>query len=70
MGWASGSSIMSAIIAATHNFDCREDWYYEIAKVLEEEGDADSLCELLGEDAEFDAAMRDLHPEWFDEEDE
>lgn len=68
MGWASGSGIMSAIIRkAKKNFPDqeRQDWYTLIIDVLTD-ADWDTETECLGEDTAYDAALKELHPEYFE----
>ena len=73
MGWASGSRIFSEIIAAVKphvaDKDARKSIYRPIIEAFEND-DWDTQDECLDEDEAYDEVMREIHPDWFDEEDE
>jgi hypothetical protein len=66
MGWASGSSLMSDIIATIQenvdDHDIRVQIYVDIINAFEDK-DADTLDECLDEDEAFDEAYTEVHPE-------
>lgn len=70
MGWASGSGLMSEVIASIQeNVDdhsVRVAIYTDLINAFEAE-DWDTQDECMGEDDAFDEAMNDLHPEWDDD---
>lgn len=73
MGWASGSSLMSEIISAIQPHMPDEGARKEVYKVLInafEDQDWDTQDECEGEDPAYDAALEELHPEWYEEEEE
>ncbi len=67
MGWASGSILMSEVIAACNkeflNFEYRKVFYKILIKAMEGE-DWDTQLEFIGEDEAFDEAFYELHPDW------
>lgn len=71
MGWSSGSTIMSAIIAGIKprikSAKLRTEIYEAIIPALED-GDWDTQNECLGEDEAYDAALRAIHPDYFEPE--
>lgn len=73
MGWASGSEIMNAVIEAVKpqvaDFETRKTIYSPIIVALEC-GDWDTQDESMGNDDAFDCALKDLHPGWYDEEED
>lgn len=66
MGWASGSMLMSEIIATlkskVDDEDLRAEIYAEIITAFEDY-DADTLDECLDEDEAFNEAYNEIHPE-------
>lgn len=73
MGWASGSRVMSEIIAAIQPHLPDENARKEVYKILInvfEDDDWDTQDECEGEDPAFDAALAELHPDWYEEEEE
>lgn len=70
MGWGSGSLIMNKVIDAVKphvtDFHARKEIYTPIIEALED-GDWDTQDESLGKDAAFDAALKGLHPGWYDD---
>jgi len=69
MGWASASSIVQVIIEAVQKHVPDETARREIYKPIIEEfeaGDWDTQDECEGQDPAFDAALRDLHPRWYE----
>lgn len=73
MGWNNGSSIMGAVIQAVHKevgpYGQRFRIYKEIIPVFQEY-DWDTEIECMGDDNAFDDALKELHPEFFEEEPE
>jgi len=76
MGWASGSSVMNEIIEVVHkeipddeqnNFGLRKRLYKGIIKALQSH-DWDTEDESLGVDPAFDQALEEIHPDWFEKE--
>ena len=67
MGWASGSEVAQTIIetvqAEVEDPKARQRIYAGVIRALENH-DWDTQDECLGEDAAFDAAMREAHPTW------
>ena len=70
MGWASGSGLMSEVIASiqenVEDHSIRVVIYTDLINAFEAE-DWDTQDECMGEDDAFDEAMGDLHPEWDDD---
>lgn len=74
MGWASGTELMCRVIHTLQehipNVVDRQRAYCSLIDAFED-SDWDTQDDCLGMDDAFDAAMRELHPGWFeDEEDE
>lgn len=72
MGWASGSRLFSSVIEAVKPNVPDEAKRKEIYKGLIEafeESDWDTQDECMGEDDAYDAAMMELHPDWYEDED-
>lgn len=73
MGWASGSTLFSAVIESIQTHvdvpDIRIQIYIDLIEAFEE-ADWDTVDECMGEDPAFDVAVKQLHPDWFDEEDD
>jgi hypothetical protein len=73
MGWASGSEVMSEFISALNNegvsYGQRERVYKAIIPVMQDR-DWDTEMECVGEDKAYDAALKELHPDWFEEKDD
>lgn len=73
MGWASGTGIAIGIIDSvkTHvkYYSTRVDIYLDVIETLED-ADWDCATEAMGHDPAFDEAVRTLHPDWFEEEEE
>lgn len=70
MGWASGSRLFSEVIDVIKKYVPDEDERVDIYKGLIdafEEADWDTQDECMGEDAAYDTALKELHPEWYDE---
>lgn len=63
MGWASGSSLMSDVIASVkkevRDKDARTRLYIGLIEAFEEH-DCDTLEECLGEDDAFDVALKEV----------
>ena len=70
MGWSDGSEVMNRVIDAVKphvaNDEVRKSIYTPIIEALED-GDWDTQDESMGKDEAFDAALKELHPRWFDE---
>ena len=67
MGWGSGSSLMIDIIKVLKEetvFDQRKRIYIGIIEAMERH-DWDTQGECMDRDGAFDAALRELHPDWF-----
>lgn len=73
MGWASGSTVFSEVISAVKEHvkekDVRKAIYIPIIEAFEEK-DWDTQDECIGEDDAYDEAIMELHPRWFEDEDE
>lgn len=73
MGWSSGSRLMGDVIDALKDNvpeqDIRENIYAAIIPAFED-ADWDTQDECMGEDDAFDAVMYDLHPDWFEDDDD
>lgn len=73
MGWSSGSELFSEIISAVKpvvpDDALRQKIYAAIIPSFEDQ-DWDTQDECLGEDPAYDAAIKELHPDWGDDEDE
>lgn len=73
MGWASGSRVMTDIIRAVRKVKIdrpvKVALYKQIIRALED-NDWDTQDECLELDDCFDEAMKELHPTWFEHEDE
>lgn len=73
MGWASGSRLFSEVIDVVKRYVPDEDDRIDIYKGLIDafgESDWDTQDECVGEDSAYDAALRELHPEWYEEDEE
>lgn len=73
MGWGSGSTLFSMVIDAVkpHVPDeaKRQEIYKPLIEAFESQ-DWDTQDECMGEDPAYDAALKELHPDWYDEDDE
>jgi hypothetical protein len=73
MGWASGSRLFSDIIVSLKKHvpdeEVREALYVDLIEAFED-FDCDTLQECEEEDDVLAAALRDVHPDWYDEEEE
>lgn len=73
MGWSGGSHLFSEVITTLQKHvqdeDDREAIYVELIDAFEE-ADWDTLDECMGEDPAYDAAVKFLHPDWYDEEED
>ena len=68
MGWASGSELLGSIILSTQKAIPRK-YRRELYKLFInhfEYHNCDTIGECRGMDPEFDAALKDLYPEWFE----
>lgn len=67
MGWCSGSTLFGKIIEAAieeiPDDENRKRFYLKAIEAFEDE-DWDTHDECLGEDDAFDAALKELHPDW------
>jgi hypothetical protein len=70
MGWASGSILMSEVIAAiaskTDDHETKVEMFEGIIEAFED-ADCDTLMECIDEDDAFDEALKNIHPDWFDD---
>lgn len=73
MGWASGSRLFSEVIdvikKAVPDEDERIDIYMGLIDAFED-ADWDTQDECMGQDPAYDAALKELHPEWYDDDEE
>jgi hypothetical protein len=71
MGWARGSKLFSEVISAVraHAPDegVRKALYIKLIDAFED-FDWDTQDECVGEDPAYDEALKELHPEWYEEE--
>ena len=73
MGWGSGSAIMGTVIEALADHVPEHGRRVRIYKKIIPEFqnyDWDTETECMGEDKAYDEALRELHPDWFEEEEE
>ena len=67
MGWSSAGPLIDAIITgaqkAIPDATARQAFYADVIVALEDQ-DWDTQDENIGDDPAFDAALRELHPEW------
>lgn len=71
MGWASGSDLYSQVIDVLKEYIPKKEKRVEAHEILIqafESMDWDTEVECLGEDEAFDEAMKNLYPNWFEEE--
>lgn len=73
MGWSRGTPVAIGIIESVKkhvkNYSKRVDIYVDVIETLED-NDWDTVSEAMGYDDAFDEAVKDLHPDWFEEEEE
>lgn len=73
MGWSSGSRLLGDVIESLQKHvpddEAREAVYVELIDAFED-FDCDTLDECTGEDEAFDAALKHVHPEWYEESEE
>lgn len=73
MGWASGSGLFGEIIDAVKPVvkakKARVKLYKKLISAFEDH-DWDSQQECEGEDPAYDQALRELHPDWFEEDED
>jgi hypothetical protein len=73
MGWASGSRLFNSVIEVLkNNIDdkqLREDIYIELIEAFED-CDWDTQDECMDRDPAFDSALKELHPNWYDRDDD
>lgn len=68
MGWSSGSRLFATVIKAVKDRlpdDKRKALYIELIGAFED-FDWDTQEECLGLDPVYDAALRELHPGWYE----
>lgn len=73
MGWASGSRLFSEVIDVVQKHVLDEEERVNIYKGLIdafEDADWDTQDECVGEDPAYDAALKELHPDWYDDDEE
>jgi len=67
MGWASGSTIVDALITSLRenvkSDDVRKNIYLDVITAFED-ADWDTQDECEGYDPAFDEALKELHPDW------
>ena len=69
MGWASGSGLLGDIILSTQKVvpkRHRKELYKLFVNHFEQY-DCDTINECTGIDPEFDKALEELYPEWFED---
>jgi len=69
MGWASGSGLLGDIILSTQKVvpkKHRKELYKLFVNHFEQY-DCDTIDECRGIDSEFDKALEELYPEWFED---
>jgi hypothetical protein len=72
MGWCSGSQLFSDVIdVISQNVPDEEDRVVIYKGLISafEEFDWDTQDECVGEDSAYDSALKELHPEWYEDED-
>lgn len=72
MGWASGSDLLGDVILSTQKVVPKR-FRKELYKLFIdhfENHDCDTICDCEGLDPEFDKALQELYPEWFEEQDD
>jgi hypothetical protein len=73
MGWGSGAEVMSEVIAALQpqvpDIEARKTIYRVLVAAFENM-DWDTQMDCMDEDPAFDAVIEDLHPKWFEGDDE
>lgn len=70
MGWSSGTRLFVSIMDSIKDrvdVDTREEIYYDIIEAFED-FDCDELQECMGDDPAFDKVFKEIHPEYFEEE--
>lgn len=69
MGWASGSGLLGDIILSTQKVvpkRHRKELYKLFVNHFEQY-DCDTINECTGKDPEFDKALEEMYPEWFED---
>jgi hypothetical protein len=69
MGWGSGSYLMDAVIRKLKERDVAEETrkiVYEILIPAMQDRDWDTEMDCLTVDNAYDATLRALHPDWFE----
>jgi len=73
MGWSSGSRLMSYIIESldehVDDMDTKRRIYLDLIEAFEDM-DCDTLMECAEDSVEFKVALKEIHPDWFDEDDD
>lgn len=72
MGWASGSGLLSDVILSTKKVvpaKHRKELYKLFIDHFESY-DCDTINECCGIDKQFDEALKEMYPEWFEEQEE
>lgn len=68
MGWSSGTDLMSDVIniikTNVKNEKSRKDIYTELIEAFEDQ-DWDCQMECCDLDTVYDAALKEMYPEWF-----
>jgi hypothetical protein len=73
MGWSSGSRLFGDVIESLKKHvpdeESRQAIYIDLIDAFED-FDCDTLEECTGEDEVFDDALKEAHPDWYDEEED
>ena len=70
MGWSSGSELLRGVVLSTKKVvpkKHRKELYKLFIDQFENR-DCDTVDECRGIDSEFDQALKELHPEWYEDE--
>jgi hypothetical protein len=70
MGWGSGSVLMSQIMRGLKKRNVTEETrkiVYEILIPAMQDSDWDTEMDCMGDDSAYDATLRALHPDWFED---
>lgn len=70
MGWGSGSVLMDTVIRKMKERNVTEETrkiVYEILIPAMQDSDWDTEMDCMGDDSAYDATLRALHPDWFED---
>ena len=73
MGWGSGSRLMNDVMVGLNQngvADSVRGTVYRVLIPAMQARDWDTELDCMGTDDVYDATLRALHPEWFEDEDE